>query len=36
MDLKELLAEFKKTAEELKGQLDKQAEEIKTVSIPHR
>jgi len=30
MDLKELLAEFKKTAEELKGQLDKQAEEIKT------
>jgi len=30
MDLKELLAEFKKTADELKGQLDKQAEEIKT------
>lgn len=30
MDLKELLAEFKKTAEELKGQLDKQAGEIKT------
>lgn len=30
MDLKELLAEFKKTAEELKGQLDKQAEEIRT------
>lgn len=29
MDLKELLVEFKKTADELKGQLDKQAEEIK-------
>ena len=29
MDLKELLAEFKKTADELKAMIDKQAEEIK-------